>query len=62
MTARERHMVTIETERTGAITLTPEQFDLLMECALVGLDGYPGPDTENADFLHGVLTAAYDAH
>lgn len=37
----ERHMVFIETEKTGLIDMTPEQFDMLLECALVGLKTYP---------------------
>jgi hypothetical protein len=60
MTA-ERHMVKIETERTGKIALTPDQFDLLLTCALIGLDGaeemHPG-----ADALWEIVNHAYERH
>ena len=60
MTA-ERHMVIIHTERTGTITLTPEQFDMLLASAEVGLEGAPfeGPDVED---LWSKITAASKAH
>ena len=58
----ERHMVIIETERTGQLTLTPEQFDLLLSAALVGLDGYEGPQEKDADALWNMLSAAEMAH
>lgn len=61
MTA-ERHTVVIETERTGQLVLTPAQFDLLLAAALVGLDGYPGPQQDDADILHDMLTAADKSH
>lgn len=60
----ERHMVFIETEKAGRIYMTPEQFDMLLECALAGLDGYPddGDRTSDADRLHAMLTRAYARH
>lgn len=60
----ERHMVVIETERTGRIELTPEQFDMLLECAIVGLDGapYEGKESDDADRLHGIISRAASAH
>jgi len=61
MTA-ERHTVTIETERTGQMVLTPAQFDLLMDAALVGLDGYEGPQEADADTLYDMLTSAAVKH
>ena len=57
----ERHMVFIETEKTGRFDMTPEQFDMLLECALVGLDGYPH-ESAAADELHTMLTRAYARH
>lgn len=63
MTA-ERHMVTIETERTGRIELTPDQFDILLECAMIGLDGapYEGDQASDADAVHAKIMVAYDQH
>ena len=63
-TKAERHMVTIETERTGKITLTPAQFDLMLEAAIVGLEGYPddGPETEKYDVMFNTITNALAAH
>jgi len=58
----ERHTVTIETERTGQLVLTPAQFDLLMEAALVGLAAYEGPQEADADTLHDMLTASAAKH
>jgi hypothetical protein len=58
----ERHMVTIETERTGRIVMTPDQFDLLMEAAIVGLDGYEGPRQDDADALWDMIAVAHDLH
>jgi hypothetical protein len=57
----ERHMVFIETEKTGRIDMTPEQFDILLECALVGLDGYPH-ESNAADDLHAKLHKALARH
>ena len=60
----ERHMVFIETEKTGRFDMTPEQFDMLLECALVGLDGapYEGDRAKAADELHAMLNRAYALH
>ena len=57
----ERHMVTIETERTGKITLTPAQFDMLLDAASVGLDGMPEGLSE-ADALWKVVEEAKIKH
>lgn len=62
MTTSERHIVVIETERTGRMELTPDQFDLLLQAALVGLDGYEGPNETDADVLWEKLSAAETAH
>ena len=61
MTA-ERHMVTITTERTGQITLTPAQFDMLLMAASVGLDGYEGPGEDIADELFAIVNKAMMDH
>lgn len=63
MTA-ERHMVVIETEKTGRIELTPRQFDMLLQCAIVGLDGGPfeGEEADAADDLHDILIVAHKRH
>ena len=63
-TKAERHTVVIETERTGRITLTPSQFDLMLGAAIVGLEGYPddGPEVEKCDVLFNTITNALAAH
>jgi len=64
MTA-ERHMVTIETEKTGAIMMMPEQFDLLLQCAQVGLDGLcdiKPSQKSDADALWNMVTRAAANH
>lgn len=60
----ERHMVCIKTEKTGRIEMTPEQFDMLLECALVGLDGapYDGERAKLADELYKVIGLAHWRH
>jgi len=57
----ERHMVTIETERTGKITLTPAQFDMLLDAASVGLDGMPD-ELPEADALWEIVEDARIKH
>jgi len=57
----ERHMITIETERTGKITLTPAQFDMLLDAASVGLDGMPEEMAE-ADRLWEIIEEARIKH
>ena len=57
----ERHMVFIETEKTGRIDMTPEQFDMLLECALVGLRDKNVADVE-ANELRIKLTRALARH
>lgn len=57
----ERHMVIIETEKTGRIELTPNQFDLFLAAALVGLDGFE-EDWPEADRLYEIIAKAEKAH
>jgi hypothetical protein len=57
----ERYMVTIETERTGKITLTPAQFDMLLDAASVGLDRMP-VDMPEAEALWDIVEEARIKH
>lgn len=64
MTTAERHMVTIETERTGRIELTPQEFDMLLASASVGLEGAPfeGEESRVADDLFKKVERAAKLH
>ncbi len=58
------HTVTIETEKTGQITLTPQEFDMLLMSAMVGLEGHPfeGELSDIADGLFEKVERAAKAH
>lgn len=59
----EFHMVVIETEKTGRVELTPEQFDLLMGAALIGLEGHPEEDyVEDVDIVYEKVAQMIHKH
>ncbi|MCA9131014.1 MAG: hypothetical protein KDB22_28215 [Planctomycetales bacterium] len=56
----EKHMVTIETEKAGKMEFTPDQFEMFLQCAMVGAEGYP-VDNDDIDLIYDMVNRALEA-
>ena len=56
----EKHMVIIETEKSGKMEFTPDQFEMFLQCAVVGAEVCP-VENDDIDKIYDMVNRALEA-